>query len=340
MNLRSKKFLIVLLLVMLVACAPQVTKIDPTAFNIDTEPQMQIPPVCKSSYEAGAATRVGIVDFTNNSYGKVIVPHGWLWWREVEMKLPETVTDGVTDEVVNIGGAKVFTRTELKKVMEEQKFQMSGLVDDRTLINFGKLAGLQYLITGSIQNITFSTGGVAALLLGPTPQIDIMIIVRMIDVTTGEIILSKKIEGKHIMQATNYAGTISAIKEASHKAIEDIRPEFSKRFSIKGYVVQTRTSPDGRERYALVNIGEKEGLKAGAKLFVYTFQEIKDPFSGRATCDRVRLNVEAEITDQIQEDKAWVLIKGETNQVRRVRSGALVERAPIEGQMWFKKLGF
>ncbi|MEW6162685.1 MAG: CsgG/HfaB family protein [Nitrospirota bacterium] len=330
------------LLLMLAACVPQPgAKIDPTAFYVDTDAQMQIPAVCKSSYEAAAATRVGIVDFTNYSYGRVIVPQGWFWWREVEMKLPETVADGVIDEIVNMGGAKVFTRTEMQKVIEEHKLQMSGLIDDKTLINFGKVAGLEYIITGSISNIGISQSMVMALLTRvPMPQMEIEIVIRMIDVMTGEIVLSKKVNGKQILQTADYVGAISGIKKASGKAIEDIRPEFSKRFTVKGYILQTRTSHDGKERAALINIGEKQGLKPGSKLIIYTFQEIKDPFTGRSTCDKVKLPVEAEVTDQIQEDKAWILISGDINQVRRVRTGALVERAPMEGQQFFKKLGF
>lgn len=330
--------------IFLVSCAT-VAKIDPTAFHVDTGPQMEIPAVCKSSYEASAVTMVGIVDFTNNSYGKVTVHSGWFWWRDVEMRLPETVADGVIDVIVNMGGAKVFTRTEMQKVLQEQKFQMSGLVDDKTLINFGKLAGLQYIITGSISSINFGESAAMGLtksllgVQGSSPEASIDLNIRMIDVTTGEIVFSKKVSGRDLLRNASYVGMIASIKNASGKALEDIRPELSKRFVVKGYVLQTRTSPDGKERSALVNIGEKQGIKAGSKLIIFLFQDIKDPFSGKSTCDRVKLPVEAEVTDQIQDDKAWIIITGDPNQVRRVRTGALVERAPVEGQQFYKKLG-
>jgi len=312
------------------ACIPQqVKKIDPMAFYLDADSKMQIPAICKSAYEAVGITRVGVVDFTNKSFAKVT--------REVEKKLPETVADAVIDEIVNMGGAKVFSRTEMQKILQEHQFQMSGLVDDSTLIKFGKLAGLEYIITGSINDIGFSrTGFVGA--SGAAVTTDIAI--RMLDITTGEIVLSKIVKGREILHSADYIGTTSAIKKAAGKALEDIRPEFSKRFTIKGYVLQTRTRSDGKERSGLINIGERNGLKAGYKMIIYTFQEIKDPFTGKATCDKVKLPVEAEVTDQIQEDKAWILIEGDINQIKRVQTGALVERAPMEGQMWFKKIGF
>ena len=339
-----RMFLAVISVSFLISCTT-VTKIDPTAFQVDTGALMEIPAVCKSTYEASAVTRVGIVDFTNNSYGKVTISAGWFWWKDVEMHLPETVADSVIDVVVNMGGAKVFTRTEMQKVLQEQKFQMSGLVDDKTLINFGKLAGLQYIITGSISSINFGESAVMGLTKaimgvgGSSPEARIDLNIRMIDVTTGEIVFSKKVSGRDLLSNANYVGMIASIKNASGKALEDIRPELSKRFVVKGYILQTRTSADGKERSTLINIGEKQGVKAGSKLIIYIFQDIKDPFSGKSTCDRVKLPVEAEVTDQIQDDKAWIIITGDPNQVRRVRTGALVERAPVEGQQFYKKLG-
>lgn len=339
MRNRSKPFVLGILLMFIIsACIPaiQAVKIDPTAFQIDSEPLADIPQVCKVAYELAATNRVGVVDFTNNTFGKAVVPQGWLWWREVEMRVPEVVADGVIDELVNIGGVKVFTRTEMEKVLEEHKFQMSGLVDDATLIKVGRLAGLEYIIAGSVNDIGISHTG----FVGKEGAITVEIAVRMLDITTGEIIASKRVKGRHLLDSADVIGMTSAIKKASGKALEDLRPVFSKRFTLKGYILQTRTSLDGKERVALVNFGEKQGLKPGSKLFIYTFQEIKDPFTGKSTCDKVRLLVEAEITEQIQEDKAWVMLSGDINQVRRVRAGSLVERAPMEGQHLFKKLGF
>ena len=45
--------------------------------------------------------------------------------------------------------------------------------------------------------------------------------------------------------------------------------------------------------------------------------------------DKVKLPVEAAVTNQVQEDKAWLIIKGEQDSIRRVRIGQLVEKAPM-----------
>lgn len=335
-------------LIVEVSFAQKGKKIDPTTFLPDTGSERQIP-ADMSAYAPVTVTRVGVVDFTNNSYGAVSVPAGWWWWRDIEMKLPETVADAVIDEIVNIGGAKVFTRTEMNEVLQEHKFQKSDLVNDETLIKFGKIAGLEYIITGSINDINFRTvteertykelftGKEGSKLVTET-HADVELALRMIDVTTGEIVLATRVKGKCILEGGDAVAVISAIKKACNEALRDIRPKFSERFILRGYILQTRISADGKIRIALINIGKKDGLQAGQKITIYTFQEIKDPFTGKAIWDKVKLPVEGEVTDQIQEDKAWILLKGDIVQVRRVSAGALVERAPMKKPGFFDKI--
>jgi curli biogenesis system outer membrane secretion channel CsgG len=391
---------IVILISLIFACAPAVVKIDPTAFIPDTGPKENIPPVCRTAYES-VTPKVAVTNFSNNTtfeYARVVqenvrgssqrtavggaavgvVPGaaGVVWGtkekaqferesqrteREFNAKLSESVEDGVTDELVNMGGAKVYTRNEMKKVLEEHKFQMSGLVDESTLVQIGKLAGVKYIITGSVNNVdlkwvTLEEARAAAkdifgragkiLAAGMEAQegwnLSVDIALRIIDVETGEILFSKIAKGKHIIGKVpypNFDAMIGGIKKASSKAIADLRPELSRWFTVKGYILQTRTSPDGKQRAALVSIGEKMGLKPNSELIVYTFQEIQDPFTGKASCDIVRLPVKLIVSDQLQADKAWTIIEGDPNQIRRVRTGQLVERAPLKGKGFFETIG-
>jgi len=170
------------------------------------------------------------------------------------------------------------------------------------------------------------------------------IALRIIDVETGEILFSKIVSGKEIIGKVpypNYDALIGGIKKAAAKALEDCRPELSRWFTVKGYILQTRTSPDGSQRSALINIGEKQGLKGGQKLVVYTFQEVPDPFDEtKKSCDKIKLPVELVVTDQLQPDKAWVIIQGDKNAVKRVKVGQLVERGALSGQSVLKRMGY
>ncbi|RME67257.1 MAG: curli production assembly protein CsgG [Nitrospirae bacterium] len=281
--------------------------------------------------------------------------------RQFNAKLAESVEEGVTDYLVNLGGAEVYTRADLQKVLEEQKFQMSGLVDESTLVNIGKLAGVKYIVTGAVNNVNLKwvtleevksaakrhLGLVGSLIaIGAEQQegwnLETDVALRIIDVETGKVVFSKIVHGKHIIGKTpypNYDALIGGIKEAAKKALLDASPELSKWFSVKGYIYQIRRSPDGKQKAALVNIGSKAGLKPGSELVAYAFQAIQDPFTGQVTCDVVKLPVTLRVTNQIQEDKAWVIIEGTPEYVNRLRPGQLVERAALKGQSAMQKMG-
>jgi len=395
-----KKCLIAAMAMALAACGATPVKLDPMSFSVDPPDKERVPRVCKSAYEH-AFPKVAVVNFTNNTtfdfahsvqanvqgqrqrtaaggaaVGVAPGAAGVVWGsrektrfqrdsqrieRQINAKLNESVEDGVTNELVNMGGAKVFTRSEMQKILNEQKFQRSGLVDDSTLVRLGKIAGVKYVVTGSVNNVNLAWrnygskdikkqqgfGYALAGSLVATQEgwnISTEVAVRILDVETGEILFSKIVSGREIIGKTpypNYDALIGGVKKAAAKGIEDARPQLSRWFTLKGYIFQTRTSPDGKQRSALINIGEKSGLKESDRLVAYTFQEIADPFDERkSTCDIVKLPAEIQVTNQLQADKAWVLISGDAPAVKRVKVGQLVERVPLEGQSFMKKMGY
>lgn len=405
--MNNKSVLLVVSLLFLASCATPI-KHDPTSFNVDTGPKETIPNICRSAYSTGDF-KVAVVNFTNNTtfeFAKMVessvhgaidrtkaggaaigaVPGaaGIIWGekertnfqkdartteRQINARLSESVEDGVTDEIVNMGGATVYTRKDMEKVMSEQKFQQSGLTDDKTLSRLGKLAGVKYIITGSVNNVDLAyktyesarkgldkggSGRYLGDLLGSAVaatletqegwNISTDVAVRIIDVETGGILFSKVVTGKHIIGKIpypNYDALIGGMKKAAAKGLSDVRPQLSKWFAVKGYIVQTRTSADGKQRSALINIGEKQGLKFGSQILVYTFQEITDPFDEKkVSCDIVKLPVELKVTEQLQSDKAWVIIEGKPEQIQRVKVGQLVERKPLGGQGIMMKMGY
>ena len=406
-----KRFALLFLASFFFAACATVPKIDPTAYPIDKGPKESPPKVCKSAYDA-MLPKVAVVNFTNNStfdYANVVQAHvqgasqrtavggaavgvvpgaaGVVWGtkekrqfqrdsevtqRQINAKLSESVEDGFMDVLINMGGAKVFTRKEMEKIISEQKFQRSGLVDESTLVRLGKFAGVKYIITGSVNNVDLAyktyesarhglgkggSGSWGVDLLGSAMaaglesqegwNIGTELTMRILDVETGEILFSDKVNGKHIIGKIpypNYDALIGGIKKAASKGLEDAKPKLSKWFTIKGYIRQLRTSPDEKERFANINIGEKVGLKPGSKMIAYTFEEMEDedPVSGskKITCNIVKLPVELTVTDQIQAESAWTTVEGKQQDLKRVKVGQLVERQPLGGQGFMKKMGY
>ena len=416
-----KRFALLFLATFFLTACAAVPKIDPTAYPIDKGPKESPPIICKAAY-GSALPKVAVVNFTNNStfdYANVVQSHvqgsgqrtavggaavgvvpgaaGVVWGtkerqqfqrdsqttqRQVNAKLSESVEDGVMNEIVNMGGATVFTRNDMEKIISEQKFQRSGLVDESTLVRLGKFAGVKYIITGSVNNIDLTyksyesarrgaqdagrtvanrsedTGtALVGLLIGTATaatleamegwNIGTEITLRILDVETGEVLLSDKVIGKvniGKIPYPNYDALVGGIKKAASKGIENIIPKFSKWFTVKGYIRQLRTRQDEKERYANINIGEKVGLKPGSKMIVYTFEEMEDedPVSGskKLTCNIVKLPVELTVTDQIQAESTWTTVEGKPQDLKRVKVGQLVERQPLGGQGFMKKMGY
>ncbi len=81
------------------------------------------------------------------------------------------VTDALTEAVFNTGKIKIFERANLEKILSEQKFQSSGLVDEDTAKDIGKIAGVDYICYGTLKNVGDS----------------ITVNVRVVDVQNGEI---------------------------------------------------------------------------------------------------------------------------------------------------------
>ncbi|WP_457640348.1 CsgG/HfaB family protein [Persephonella sp.] len=351
----------------------------------------EIPEACKTAYEM-AIPRVAIVDFTNNttfdaakvlqaqesgSYseatvgaagvgvapGAIGIVYGEatagdyqsqleMVTREVNAKLGESVAEGITAQLVEMGGAKVYTRRDLQKVIQEQQFQQSGLTDVNTLVQLGKLAGVKYIITGSVNNVNLKwvsaeyakkglsehlglVGAIAAAAIETQEGWNLTtdMTIKILDVETGEIVLAKNISGREVLGKTpqlTFDALIGGIKKAAMNAIADAKEDLSKYFKVRGYIIQTRTSPDKKSRYALINVGSKIGIQPGQEFYVYTFQVVVDPFKKTEECDMVKLPVTLEVTNQVQENKAWTVVKGDENQIMRVKIGQLVERKPVK----------
>ncbi len=281
--------------------------------------------------------------------------------RDVNAKLGESIAEAVVSELANIGGMKIYTRKDLQKVLEEQKLQMSGLIDPNTAVQVGRLAGVKYIVTGAVNNINLKWVAVGeGVKRGLTERLGLLgtvasagastqegwnlmvdIVVKVIDAETGEVVLTKTVSGREVLGKTptfNYDSIIGGAKKAAMEALEDIKPELSKLFPLRGYIIQLRTAPDGKVRYALINVGSKNGVKEGQEFFVIDFQAVQDPITGKTTCDQIKLPVTLKVSNQIQTDKAWAVAEGDKNQIMRLKLGQVVERKPLEGGSVIKKL--
>jgi curli biogenesis system outer membrane secretion channel CsgG len=119
------------------------------------------------------------------------------WWGQYD--IGKGMADQVVDELVNDGTFRVIERKKLDTVLAEQDFSRSDRADPSAakLSKVGKVLGVRYIIAGSITK--FSTekrgGGVRVKGIGlgaAKAKSEVHLTARMIDTTTGEIMMSSK----------------------------------------------------------------------------------------------------------------------------------------------------
>ena len=187
----------------------------------------------------------------------------------------EIVAEWFITALVKEGRFDVIERSLLTKILEEQKLSISGIIDEGTATQLGKLLGVKVIISGSVLKI-MSAMEVNA---------------RIIDVETASIIAAENVR----------SGTAERLKDL----VDQMSVKIMKHFPLEGYVV----SRGPEEHMITIDLGKYAGVKTGIEFSV--FQEgkaIKHPKTGevldveRTTLGRV---VIVDVRDKIA--KAQIL---------------------------------
>jgi len=135
---------------------------------------------------------VAVMDF---DYGTI--DH---WWGQSD--IGKGMADQVVDALVNDGTFRVIERKKLDTVLAEQDFAHSDRADVSAAhaSKIGKVLGVRYIITGSITKFSMEQQGgglhVHGLGLGGGgAKAQVNLTARMVDTSTGEVVMSAKGEG-------------------------------------------------------------------------------------------------------------------------------------------------
>jgi curli biogenesis system outer membrane secretion channel CsgG len=189
---------------------------------------------------------VAVTDF---DFGTV----GYHWWGNYD--IGKGMADQVMSELLEDGTFRVIERKKLDTVLAEQDFSNSDRADPSAakLAKLGKVLGVRYIIAGSITKFggeekNYGGGGLLKGKLGglglKKAKTEVNLTARMIDATTGEILVSAKGEGLstkggglkagagafglggagYSMSSSDYKA--SAIGEAQEAATKDLVAKF------------------------------------------------------------------------------------------------------------------
>jgi curli biogenesis system outer membrane secretion channel CsgG len=128
------------------------------------------------------------------------------WWGQQD--IGKGMADQVVDGLVNDGSVSVIERRNLDTVLAEQDFEHSDRSSPSAaaLSKLGKLYGIRYIVAGSITKFGSEqknySAGAAGAALGPIgmfgfkkAKTEVGLTARLIEVTTGEIVVSARGEG-------------------------------------------------------------------------------------------------------------------------------------------------
>ena len=185
----------------------------------------------------------------------------------------EEITNEMITQLVNLRRFKVIERSAMDKIVSEQKLQASGVVDDKSAVKLGKIAGADALVIGHISVIN----GI------------VKVSARLVDVETAETIIAQ--------DATGEAGKQESVDNAVTNVATLLYNELP---IIEGDIIKV----DADEFY--IDIGGMSGVKKGTKCVVFRQGEsIKHPISGEILGRKVTRLGEV-IVLQVQEKFATV----------------------------------
>ncbi len=178
-------------------------------------------------------TKIAVLDF---------VPKGKSFATE---DMGGIVAEWFTTALVQDGRFEVVERVLLQKILEEQKLGMTGLIDESSSAEIGKILGVKSIISGSV------------LQLDETIEVN----ARIINVVTGSIVAAENI------RSSSGANLKTVIEELTAKIV--------KNFPLTGYVVRKRDTT------VVIDLGAASGLQRGMEFIVYKEGEvIKHPKTG------------------------------------------------------------
>jgi curli biogenesis system outer membrane secretion channel CsgG len=222
--------------------------------------------------------RVAVVRFDNNST--------WHWWGD---QLGEAAADVFVTALMDSGRFSVIERQKVDEVLIEQDFGASGRVTPQTAAQIGKMLGVDLLLTGSVSEFSISTtgGAIKSLGVGVTTG-KVVLQARLVNTTTGEIVVAGEEENKKNLVGAHYKGMnfkqtydYGLANEVMHPAVEKIVSEIVEKSkglsssSNSGRVVKV----EGKRVW--INVGADAGAKIGDEFEVIRQgEELIDPDTG------------------------------------------------------------
>jgi curli biogenesis system outer membrane secretion channel CsgG len=236
--------------------------------------------------------RIAVVGITSTA-------PGYIW--SSDSPLAAGATDLMVNALLKTNRFRVFERAKLDVILQEQNFQhFSGLVDQTTAVKLGKMIGVDAILTGSLTNVAFVKGKIFK--IGPLnvrkSYVKVVMTIRIIDVTTGEILYSTVQEEEASKSAISgvlpipipgggfgfsheeAVDILTAVELICNKVVLNFVAKMDKKtvelssVPLEGYVVKVKSTSSGGITQVYINLGESSGIKVGDEIRIYREGEV------------------------------------------------------------------
>jgi hypothetical protein len=203
--------------------------------------------------------------------------------KNVTSASAEAIADLFRTELFNTGCFKVVERQRIQKILEEQRFQSTGVTDADQAAEIGRLLNVKKIMIGTVT------------LLG-----DIHIInTRIVDVQSGQVELAEAVESR-------------GGEENLPRVVTELAMKISYKIGLEGHIIRIT----GETVY--IDLGAVDGLKLGQMLDVVRIGESITDLEGRvigSNSERIGNLVVTKLQDRFSETtvkaKAVELQKGD-----------------------------
>ncbi len=128
--------------------------------------------------------------------------------------LDRRLIEMLSTSLFRTGRYDLVERKDIERVLREQRFQLSDMVDPATAVRIGKIVGAQTIVTGAITEIGFSAASFIINATICTVGID----VRLIDVETARIVMAETGYGRSFMGGFIFSE--DALKAVARRQLE------------------------------------------------------------------------------------------------------------------------
>lgn len=237
----------------------------------------------------------------------------------VNNKIEGDIYQCVVESFFNLKRFRIIERAQLDQVLQEGKFQASGVVDEASAVKLGKQMGAKFIVLGSFTADTRLDHRDRE--LGAWYESTIRLNLRMVSTESGSVENVFSTSGRS-MNSNDAEAQGNAVKLLA----KDTSRQISNSYPLSGYIIQV-----SNEKEAVLDLGKKDGVSSG-DIFVAFEQgaDIVHPVTGKRIKGAKRQISEFKVVSASDETSIVKLIGDKI----AMKPGIMLESKPRTGGLF------